>query len=156
MSKAQELEKEWQEAFQKTQRGTGCLAGIVGLVVGILIFIQFKHPLLLLGLIGFPLMAMMLYDHFQDQSPDYQNADRDPNKALPFRAEVSRFFIFDAINLHHILKQDFFREATVYHFWFSRSYPDLVFEDDARKFIAIESSQGINLNDFDLFCRHLE
>ena len=54
----------------------------------------------------------------------FKHADKDPDASFEFCPELTRFFLFDAIQLYYGLTQCLFHEALLYRIWFSLKYPD--------------------------------
>lgn len=80
----------------------------------------------------------------------FKHAESDPDKILEFRPEVTRFFLFDALDLYQKLTGTLFCEGKIYLVWFAASYPTLILE---RKFMDKLNTEfnGVDLNDFGFF-----
>ncbi len=80
----------------------------------------------------------------------FKHADNDPEAAFEFRPALTRFFLFDAIQLYHQLTQSksLFPEAIVYFRWFVLKYPNVLMEGAVKTFLSTSVGHDVDPDDF--------
>lgn len=85
-----------------------------------------------------------------NQAPNFlKHADRDPDGVLEFRPAMSRFILFDAVQLYWQLAKELPHAQGIFLGWFIVEYPD-AFGGPLKEAVLKALPSGIDPKDFDV------
>lgn len=78
-----------------------------------------------------------------------KHADHDPGGTFEFEAELTRFFLFDAVSLYVQLTNEPFPEGEVFLAWFTVKYDDFLVDGPLKAAASAMKQRGLDPDNFD-------